>query len=69
MVKTKALISCTVSIEASLAMMKVCEKRILPLIGVLILFYYFFIFFFFGGVGGGEGGGIRDWFEVKRLYS
>ena len=53
MVKTKALISCT--IEASLAMMKVCEKRILPLIGVLL--------FYFGG-----GGGITDCFEVKRLY-
>ena len=32
--------------------MKVCEKRILPLIVVLI----------------GGGGGITDWFEVKRLY-
>ena len=40
-------------------MMKVCEKRILPLIGVLI---YLFIFFW------GGGGGITDWFEVKRLY-
>ena len=34
-------------------MMKVCEKRILPLVGVLI---------FLRGVG------ITDWFEVKRLY-
>ena len=40
-------------------MMKVCEKRILPLIGVLLLL----LLFFFGG-----GGGITDWFEVKRLY-
>ena len=40
-------------------MMKVCEKRILPLIGVLIYFFYFFL---------GGGGGITDWFEVKRLY-
>ena len=38
-------------------MMKVCEKRILPLIGVLLL-----LLFFWGG------GGITDWFEVKRLY-
>ena len=37
-------------------MMKVCEKRILPLIGVLII-YLFFIFFFFGGGGGGGGEG------------
>ena len=36
-------------------MMKVCDKRILPLIGALFIF-------FFGG------GGITDWFEVKRLY-
>ena len=37
-----------ISIEASQAMM-VCEKRILPLIGVLI---FFFFFFFLGGGGG-----------------
>ena len=37
-------------------MMKVCEKRILPLIGVLNLFIFL------------GGGGITDWFEVKRLY-
>ena len=41
--------------------MKVYEKRILPLIGVLLLF----IFFFWGG---GGGAGITDWFEVKRIY-
>ena len=40
-------------------MMKVCEKRILHLIGVLIIL---FIYVFFGG------GGITHWFEVKRLY-
>ena len=32
-----------VSIEASLAMMKVCEKQILPLIGVLLLFFIYFL--------------------------
>ena len=45
-----------ISIEASQAMM-VCEKRILPLIGLLFFF-----------LGGGGGVGITDWFEVKRLY-
>ena len=34
-------------------MMKVCEKQILPLIGVLFI-YFLFIFFFFGGGGGGH---------------
>ena len=30
-------------------MMKVCEKRILPLIGVLIFNFFLFIFFWEGG--------------------
>ena len=41
------------SIEASQAMM-VCEKRILPLIGLIII-----IFFFLGGVGVGLQIGLR----------
>ena len=45
-------------------MMKVCEKRILPLIGVFFYFIFLFFYFFFWG----GGGGITDWFEVKRLY-
>ena len=44
-------------------MMKVCEKRILPLIGVLFIYLFIIIIIFWGG-----GGGITDWFEVKRLY-
>ena len=43
--------------------MMVCEKRILPLIGVvvfLLFFVCFFVVIFWGG--------ITDWFEVKRLY-
>ena len=38
-----------ISSKASQAMMKVCEKQILPLIGVLII-YLFIIFFCGGGV-------------------
>ena len=47
-------------------MMKVCEKRILPLIGVLLLLLLLFFFYYFFFLGGG--GGITDRFEVKRLY-
>ena len=32
-------------------MMKVCDKRILPLIGVLVCFVFCCCFFFFGGGG------------------
>ena len=40
-----------ISSKASQAMMKVCEKRILPLIGVLIIYLFFILFFFWGGGG------------------